>query len=161
MSKTDIFDMRNAKPKLLNNNLENQNHIQEKNILFNHEYFLRVYYEDTDSAGIVYYANYLKFTERARTEMMRSLGLTHSELKNKYDLLFAVRNYSINYLSPARLDDELIVCFRVSAVHGASLLLDQEISRKSSCLASASMCLVLINNDGKPSRLPENLRNLF
>ena len=94
-----------------------------------HSVRLRVYYEDTDAAGIVYYANYLKFAERGRTEMMRELGFAHSEIAKEIGTLFTVRRCSIDYRAPARLDDALTVDTRVVEIGGATLLLDQQIRR--------------------------------
>ena len=90
---------------------------------------VRVYYEDTDAAGIVYYANYLKFAERGRTEMMRQLGFAHSGIRQESGIIFTVRRLSADYRMPARLDDALTVDTRIVEVGAATLLLDQEIRR--------------------------------
>src|SRR5437773_11366192 len=100
---------------------------------------LRVYYEDTDAAGIVYYANYLKFAERGRTEMMRELGFAHSEIDKENGTLFTVRRSSIDYRGPERLDDALTVDTRVSEIVGATLLLDQQIRRYDDILIHIDM----------------------
>src|SRR5260221_8521934 len=92
-----------------------------------HRFALRVYYEDTDAAGIVYYANYLKFAERARTEMLRLLGFEQDALRRATGHVFAVRHCSADYLAPARLDDELTVESRLTALGGASPAIDQRI----------------------------------
>jgi acyl-CoA thioester hydrolase len=92
---------------------------------FTHD--VRVYYEDTDGAGIVYYANYLRYLERARTEWLRSLGFEHSSLRESHGLVFTVARVEIDYRSPARLDDRLSVGVRVARVRRASLLLEQRI----------------------------------
>lgn len=89
------------------------------------EFPVRVYYEDTDAGGIVYYANYLRFFERARTEWLRALGATHAKLEAEDGLLFVVRDFTIEYLKPARLDDELIIDVRVTEARRASLTLEQ------------------------------------
>ncbi len=89
------------------------------------EFPVRVYYEDTDAGGIVYYANYLRFFERARTEWLRALGATHAKLEAEDGLLFVVRDFSIEYLKSARLDDELIIAVRVVEARRASLTLEQ------------------------------------
>jgi acyl-CoA thioester hydrolase len=89
------------------------------------EFPVRVYYEDTDAGGIVYYANYLRFFERARTEWLRALGATHAKLEAEDGLLFVVRDFTIEYLKPARLDDELIIAVRVAEARRASLTLEQ------------------------------------
>src|ERR1041385_6371786 len=94
-----------------------------------HSIKLRVYYEDTDAAGIVYYANYLKFAERGRTEMMRELGFAHSQIDAQTGTLFTVRRPSADYRGPARLDDALDVDTKVLEMGGATVLLDQRICR--------------------------------
>src|SRR5438132_6793513 len=101
-----------------------------------HSMPLRVYYEDTDAAGIVYYANYLKFAERGRTEMMRTLGFAHSGIRAETGIIFTVRRLAADYRSPARLDDALSVDTRILEIGGATLLLDQEISRDGSVLVA-------------------------
>lgn len=97
---------------------------------------LRVYYEDTDAAGVVFYANYLRYMERARTEWLRNAGFEHERLVNDYGILFAVKNLSINYIRPARLDDLLTVTSRLSAWRGASLSFEQTITNKNKELLS-------------------------
>jgi acyl-CoA thioester hydrolase len=86
---------------------------------------VRVYYEDTDTGGVVYHANYLKFMERARTEWLRELGFEQDELKSEHDVIFAVRSVSIDYILPAHFNDSLIVSVRVREVGRASLVLEQ------------------------------------
>src|ERR1700742_3787402 len=93
------------------------------------EHSFRVYYEDTDTGGIVYYANYLKFAERARTEVLRDLGITQRILMDEEGVAFAVRRCEVDYLVPARLDDELEVRTALRALGAASLDLDQAIYR--------------------------------
>ena len=83
------------------------------------EFRLRVYYEDTDAAGIVYYANYLKFMERARTEALLAAGYRQTELRDRYGIVFAVREVTVRYLAPARLEDQLVVTTRAAPVAGA------------------------------------------
>jgi acyl-CoA thioester hydrolase len=119
---------------------------------------LRVYYEDTDAAGIVYYANYLKFAERGRTEMMRELGFAHSEIAKEIGTLFTVRRCSIDYRAPARLDDALTVYTRVMEIGGATLLLDQQIRRDDDILVQIDMLVACVGRDGRPRRVPAGLR---
>ena len=123
-----------------------------------HSMELRVYYEDTDAAGIVYYANYLKFAERGRTEMMRELGFAHSEIAKEIGTLFTVRRCSIDYRAPARLDDALSVQTRVVEIGGATLLLDQQIRRDEEILVQIDMLVACIGRDGRPRRVPTGLR---
>jgi acyl-CoA thioester hydrolase len=123
-----------------------------------HRFGLRVYYEDTDAAGIVYYANYLKFAERARTEMLRHVGFEQETLRRTTGRVFAVRHCSADYLAPARLDDELVVETRLTALGGASLEMAQQIGRGERTLARLALRLACLGPDGRPSRLPPALR---
>jgi len=123
-----------------------------------HRYALRVYYEDTDAAGIVYYANYLKFAERARTEMMREAGLAHAAMVAEDGVMFAVRRCEVDYLSPARLDDLLDVETRVVEVGGASLEAEQIVRRDGDDLARIRILLACLDMRGRPSRLPAQVR---
>jgi len=123
-----------------------------------HSMPLRVYYEDTDAAGIVYYANYLKFAERGRTEMMRALGFAHSSIRAETGIIFTVRRLSADYRSPARLDDALSVDTRIFGIGGATLLLDQEIRRDGNVLVALELLLACVGWDGRPRRVPASLR---
>ncbi len=122
------------------------------------EFPVRVYYEDTDAGGIVYYANYLRFFERARTEWLRALGATHQQLEADDGLLFVVRDLSIEYLKPARLDDELIIDVCVAEARRASLTLTQSARRAGSTetLVTASVRIaVLRRGASRPAALPD------
>ena len=121
-----------------------------------HRLALRVYYEDTDAAGMVYYANYLKYAERARTEMIRLLGVADGGREN--GAAFAVRHCSIDYLRPARLDDEIDVYTRLVALGGASAELEQVVRRGDEDLVRLAVCLAFVTPAGKPSRLPDGFR---
>lgn len=123
-----------------------------------HRWPIRVYYEDTDAAGIVYYANYLKFAERARTEMMRSAGSSHSEMIDTFDTAFAVSRCEVDYLKPARLDDLLSVETRVLDVGAAVVNLDQRVQREGELLARLKIRIACLNRKGRPQRLPEPVR---
>lgn len=123
-----------------------------------HRFALRVYYEDTDLAGIVYYANYLKFIERARTEWVRMLGIDQSRLRAEEGIVFAVRRVEADYLRPARFDDELVVETRQIAATGARIVLEQDISRMGEKVFAAQVTLVALTEDGHPARLPLALR---
>lgn len=126
-----------------------------------HLFELRVYYEDTDLAGIVYYANYLKFIERARSEFVRELGIDQIAMKEREGLVFAVRRVEADYLAPAKFDDILQVETRVESVGGARLTLVQDVKREGAVLFSAVVVLVAIAEGGQPSRLPANIRLLL
>jgi acyl-CoA thioester hydrolase len=123
-----------------------------------HSMPLRVYYEDTDAAGIVYYANYLKFAERGRTEMMRELGFAHSAIAADVGTLFTVRRLTADYRAPARLDDLLRVETRLLEIGGATLTLDQRICREAAILVAIDMLVACIGRDGRPRRVPAGLR---
>ncbi|MBI1777231.1 MAG: tol-pal system-associated acyl-CoA thioesterase [Proteobacteria bacterium] len=124
-----------------------------------HRFPIRVYYEDTDAAGVVYHGNYLKYAERARTEMMRGLGLSHSELASRLGLVFTVRRCEIDYRAPARLDDELQVATRILEVGGARLMAEQTITRAGGALARLVLTLACVTAAGRPARLPNDLRS--
>jgi acyl-CoA thioester hydrolase len=123
-----------------------------------HRFACRVYYEDTDLAGIVYYANYLKFIERARTEYVRSLGIDQARLKAERGIVFAVRRVEADYLAPARFDDLLEVETEVAALTPARIILTQRVLREGRALFEASVTLVALAGDGRPVRLPAELR---
>ena len=123
-----------------------------------HQFELRVYYEDTDLAGIVYYANYLKFIERARSEWVRGLGLDQGALKAEEGLVFAVRRVVADYLRPAVFDDLLQVRTTLLEATGARLRLEQVVWRGAERLFAAEVTLVCVTLAGRPARLPQALR---
>ena len=123
-----------------------------------HRFPIRVYYEDTDFGGIVYYANYLKFIERGRSEWVREMGIDQVAMKRDEGVVFAVRRVEADYHSPARYDDELIVTTDVEAVTGARLIVRQIVERGGEALFSALVTLVAINEAGSPARLPAAFR---
>jgi len=124
-----------------------------------HVHPVRVYYEDTDAGGIVYYANYLKFAERARTEMLRAHGIENADLMESQRIAFAVRECHADYKKPARLDDLLEVRTRVEELAGASLRVHQDVCRDNAVLVSITVKLACMNVDsGAPRRLPDSVR---
>ena len=123
-----------------------------------HSFPLRVYYEDTDLAGIVYYANYLKFIERARSEWVRGLGIDQAQLREKQGLVFAVRRVEADYLRPAVFDDLLTVQTTLADHSGARLVLDQSVLRGEETLFTARVMLVCLTAAGTPTRFPAALR---
>ena len=123
-----------------------------------HSFDCRVYYEDTDLAGIVYYANYLRFIERARSEWVRSLGIDQAQLKADTGVVFAVRHLTADYLTPAKFDDVLTITTEVLETSGARIVLDQRVLRGSVLLFDARVTLVAIGANGAPARLPQALR---
>lgn len=123
-----------------------------------HQFELRVYYEDTDLAGIVYYANYLKFIERGRSEWVRALGVDQVALKEGQGLVFAVRRVEADYLRPARFDDALTVTTECLAVTGARIELQQTVLRGAERLFVALVTLVCLTDAGLPARIPAYIR---
>ena len=122
---------------------------------------VRVYYEDTDLAGIVYYANYLKYIERARSEWVRELGLDQVALKRDHGIVFAVRRVEADYLRPAQFDDELLVTTELLAQTGARITLSQQVLRAGVVLFTAIVTLVCLSTSGAPARLPKDFRVLL
>lgn len=126
-----------------------------------HHFPIRVYYEDTDLAGIVYYANYLKFIERARTEFVRGLGIDQTALKRDQGVVFAVRRVEADYLAPAKFDDEITVVTDLSEISGARIVLSQNVSRGADTLFSSQITLVCLTDHGKPARIPADIRRIL
>ncbi|NBE07765.1 tol-pal system-associated acyl-CoA thioesterase [Paragemmobacter ruber] len=122
------------------------------------EFQVRVYYEDTDLAGIVYYANYLRFIERGRTEWVRALGVDQAALKRDEGIVFAVRRVEADYLKPARFDDLLTVTTRLVDLGGARIELEQEVLRGGERLFAARVVLVCLSDAGGAVRLPAGVR---
>jgi acyl-CoA thioester hydrolase len=124
-----------------------------------HVFPVRVYYEDTDAAGIVYYANYLRFAERARTEMVRLTGGEGACVgEDGVRVAFAVRHCTADYRRPAKLDDLLNLRTRIRRVHGASLDMEQMVMRGDEELVSIYVKLACLSHEGKPARLPVGLK---
>ncbi|HCQ63757.1 MAG TPA: tol-pal system-associated acyl-CoA thioesterase [Rhodobacteraceae bacterium] len=126
-----------------------------------HSFPVRVYYEDTDLAGIVYYANYLKFIERGRTEFVRARGIDQAALMEATGIVFAVRRVEADYLAPAKFGDDLSVETEVEAVKGASLVMNQRVTRAGEVLFAARVVLVAIGAAGTAVRLPADIRRLL
>jgi len=126
-----------------------------------HSFPVRVYYEDTDLAGIVYYANYLKFIERGRTEFVRERGIDQAALREEIGVVFAVRRVEADYLAPARFGDDLSVETEVEVIKGASLVMTQRVVRAHEVLFAARVVLVAINREGAAARLPADIRRLL
>lgn len=123
-----------------------------------HRFTVRVYYEDTDLAGIVYYANYLKFIERARTEWVGSLGIDQMALKAREGIVFAVRRVEADFLRPAKFGDDLVVETTLQALGGARIVLEQVVLRGGERLFAAMVTLVCLSDDGQAARLPAEVR---
>ena len=129
-----------------------------------HENFIhkiKVYYEDTDSGGVVYYANYLNFLERARTEALVSLGYSNKKSKEDFGALIIVKSCNIEYKKSANLEDELNIRSFVKSVGKASFQMMQIITREKEIIVEAKVHLVFINNLGKPIKIPELILKNF
>ena len=123
---------------------------------------IRVYYEDTDAQGVVYYANYLKYLERARSEWLRHSGIPVSWLANQQNLVFVVRRVEIDYLAPAKLDDELSITVELIEVSKVSFKMNQKISRQGKVLSQATLKLACLDaTQFKPVRIPEKITHLI
>ena len=118
-----------------------------------------VYYEDTDSGGVVYYANYLKFLERARTEAITSLGFSNNKLVEKFGIYIIVKSCNLNFLKPAKLEDKLNIISKILKVKNVSIKMRQNILVDDSMIVEAEILLASVNKDGKPSKLPNEFKN--
>ncbi|MCE2687663.1 MAG: tol-pal system-associated acyl-CoA thioesterase [Rickettsiales bacterium] len=122
----------------------------------------RVYYEDTDAGGVVYYANYLKFFERARTDFLRSIGISQNELSKSEKLLFVVKKCEVEYLSSVKLDDVLSVEVEILKIGVVSLIIHQKIYCNQNLTTKMLVEIVAIDAENhKPKRIPQNLKNLL
>ncbi|MBR9652656.1 tol-pal system-associated acyl-CoA thioesterase [Thalassovita aquimarina] len=125
-----------------------------------HKLPIRVYYEDTDMAGIVYYANYLRYIERARSEWVRELGIDQREMKEADGLVFVVRRVEADYLAPAKLDDLLTVETETVQLTGVRWILEQRVKRGEDVLFQAVVTVVMMTETGHPARMPANIRQM-
>ncbi len=129
-----------------------------------HENFfhkLKVYYEDTDSGGVVYYANYLKYLERARTEALFSIGFSNKKVQEQFGLLIIVKSCNIEYKKSAFLEDELTIRSFVKSITKTSFFMNQIISKGDEVIVEAQVHLVFVNKDGKPVKIPEDIYSKF
>jgi acyl-CoA thioester hydrolase len=126
-----------------------------------HVFPVRVYYEDTDAGGVVYYANYLKYAERARTEMLREHDIESSRLMAEHNVAFAVRRTEADYLMPARLDDALVVHSRLLKIGGATLMAEQIVKRGGEDLVVFQMKLACVGLSGGPERIPKSISSIL
>ncbi len=120
-------------------------------------YNFKIYYEDTDSGGVVYYANYLKFFERARSEAIYSLKLSNKILLNQYGILIIVKSCNIKYIRPAKLEDKLTIKSKVKSITKTSFIMNQVINREKQLITEADTHLVSVDQSGKPKKIPEIL----
>ena len=119
---------------------------------------VKVYYEDTDSGGVVYYANYLKFLERARSEAIYSLGFTNSGLFENNNILLIVKSCNIEYKKPAKFEDKLSIVSEVTSFTKTSFIMQQNILRNNELISTAEVHIVVVDKNGKPSKLPDELK---
>ena len=129
-----------------------------------HENFfhkLKVYYEDTDSGGVVYYANYLKYLERARTEALFSIGFSNKKVQEKFNSLIIVKSCNIEYKRPANLEDELTVRSFVKSITKTSFFMNQIITKADDIIVEAQVHLVFVNTFGKPVKIPDEIYSKF
>ena len=124
-------------------------------------YNTKVYYEDTDAAGIVYYANYLKFLERARSEAIYSIGLTNKKLLSDHGTIIIVKSCNIDYKKPAKFEDSLEIISEIKTISKSSFTMDQIIKRNEEIISEAETVLVTINTEGKPIRIPNVLKKFL
>ena len=125
------------------------------------KYKFKIYYEDTDSGGVVYYANYLKYLERARSEAIYSLGLTNIKLQKDYGALIIVKSCNIEYKKPAKFEDELNIISSILSKTRTSFTMLQIIKKNEEIISEATVQLVTVNKEGKPIKIPEILNNLL
>jgi len=129
-----------------------------------HENFfhkLKIYYEDTDSGGVVYYANYLKFLERARTEALYSIGYSNKKVKEDFESMIIVKSCNIDYKKPSYLEDELKVRSFVKSISKTSFLMNQIITRGDDVIVEAQVHLVFVDKKGKPVKIPDQIYSKF
>ena len=129
-----------------------------------HENFyhkVKVYYEDTDAGGIVYYANYLKYLERARTEALSTIGLSNLQIKDKFGALIIVKSCNVDYKKPASLEDELSVRSFIKSVTKTSFIMNQIITKNDNIITEAKIHLVFVNVKGKPVKVPDLIFDNF
>tara|TARA_Y100001935_G_scaffold237808_1_gene223602 strand:- start:322 stop:744 length:423 start_codon:yes stop_codon:yes gene_type:complete len=129
-----------------------------------HENFfhkLKVYYEDTDSGGVVYYANYLRFLERARTEALYSIGYSNKKVKDEFQSLIIVKSCNIDFKKPAHLEDELTIRSFVKSITKTSFFMNQIITRGNEVIVEAQVHLVFVDINGKPVKIPEGIYSKF
>ena len=130
--------------------------------LMDHKYKVRIYYEDTDAAGVVFYANYFKFTERARTEQKNEkFKLKHLEMKDKFDVIFVVKSLSSKYIAPAKFEDDLIVVSKITEKSPVRLVLEQNIEKANKLIFTSTIELAVVSSNGKITKLPDQLFSLI
>ena len=125
------------------------------------KHLIKIYYEDTDAGGVVYYANYLKYLERARTEALTSIGLSNLQVKEQFGALIIVKSCNIEYKKPAHLEDELSIRSFIKSISKASFLMSQFITKNQVSIVEAKVHLVFVNDKGKPVKVPDLIFDNF
>ena len=130
--------------------------------LMDHKYKVRIYYEDTDAGGVVFYANYFKFTERARTELIyEKFKLKHLEMKDKFDVIFVVKSLSSKYIAPAKFEDDLTIVSNIVEKSPVRLVLKQNIEKGNKLIFTSTIELAVVSSKGKITKLPDQLLSLI
>ena len=124
----------------------------------NFSHNVKVYYEDTDAGGVVYYANYLKYLERARTEALSTIGLSNTKIKNDFGALIIVKSCNIEYKKPAKFEDKINIISEVISFTKTSFTMKQCILRNNELITEANVHIVIVDKNGKPSKIPEELK---
>ncbi|MFA5040585.1 MAG: tol-pal system-associated acyl-CoA thioesterase [Bdellovibrionales bacterium] len=126
-----------------------------------HHLPVRIYYEDTDAGGVVYYANYLKFAERGRMEFLRRFGYSHEQVREEHDSILVVRHVEVDYLASARLDELLDVVTEATECKNSSMTMKQTVCRGDTVLAEITVVIVAVGKSGRAVRIPPQLRQIF
>ena len=129
-----------------------------------HKYFnhsIKVYYEDTDAGGIVYYANYLKYLERSRTEALLKIGLSNNKIKSNFKAFIIVKSCKVDYKKPAYLEDELKIKSHIISITKTSLIMSQVINKNNNLIVEAKIHLVFVNEKVKPIKIPKPIIDKF
>jgi acyl-CoA thioester hydrolase len=129
--------------------------------MITHDFPVRIYYDDTDAGGVVYYANYMKFAERARTEFLRSLGFENTQIRDSHGIIIVVKSLEADYLSPARLDDLLTIQTRLLSVKNTSFVMEQKALKNGMDIFKMTIVLVCVNEGGRPTKIPDAVKLVF
>lgn len=126
-----------------------------------HDFPVRIYYDDTDAGGVVYHANYLKLCERARTESLRTMGFENSKIREEHGAIIVVKTLEAEYLSPSKLDDLLTIQTRILSIKNTSFVMEQKAIRNEACIFSMNIVLVFVNEQGRPTKIPDAVKTAF
>jgi acyl-CoA thioester hydrolase len=126
-----------------------------------HDFPVRIYYDVTDAGGVVYHANYLKLCERARTESLRNMGFENSKIRDDHGVIIVVKSLEAEYLSPSKLDDLLTIQTRILSIKNTSFVMEQKAIRNDACIFSMNIVLVFVNEQGRPTKIPDAVKTAF